>query len=57
MVATLAGCGAAWIGLVYAPLRPLYNYAWFVGFAVAAGAYLALQRGQRPVAPSAHLDA
>jgi NCS1 family nucleobase:cation symporter-1 len=39
--ATLAGCAAAWVGLAYAPLRPLYDYAWFVGFAVAAGVYLA----------------
>jgi NCS1 family nucleobase:cation symporter-1 len=39
--ATLAGCAAAWVGLIYAPLRPLYNYAWFVGFGVAGGVYLA----------------
>ena len=25
----------AWIGLVVEPLRPLYNYAWFVGFGAA----------------------
>ena len=39
--ATLAGCAAAWVGLIYPPLRPLYNYAWFVGFGVAGGVYLA----------------
>ena len=39
--ATLAGCAAAWVGLVYTPLRPLYDYAWFVGFGVAGGVYLA----------------
>ena len=39
--ATLAGCVAAWIGLLWPPMRPLYDYAWFVGFAVAAAAYLA----------------
>jgi len=36
VVATLAGCALAWGGLVVQPLRPLYDYAWFVGF-LAAG--------------------
>jgi NCS1 family nucleobase:cation symporter-1 len=36
VVATLAGCALAWIGLVVPALRPLYDYAWFVGFGVAA---------------------
>ena len=44
IVATLAGCGAAWGGLLYQPMRPLYDYAWFVGFAVAALVYLGMQR-------------
>src|SRR5439155_8605374 len=35
VAATLAGCGLAWIGLVVPALRPLYDYAWFVGFATA----------------------
>src|SRR5262245_57449165 len=39
VVATLAGCALAWGGLVVPPLRPLYDYAWFVGFAVAFGLY------------------
>jgi NCS1 family nucleobase:cation symporter-1 len=47
VIATLAGCAAAWVGLIYAPLRPLYNYAWFVGFAVAAGVYLATANRSR----------
>jgi nucleobase:cation symporter-1, NCS1 family len=46
VVATLAGCAAAWGGLVIPPLRPLYDYAWFVGFGVAGGVYLAIQRGE-----------
>jgi nucleobase:cation symporter-1, NCS1 family len=41
-VATLAGCAVAWGGLIVAALRPLYDYAWFVGFGVAAIVYLAL---------------
>ncbi len=36
VTATLLGCAAAWIGLIVPPLRPLYDYAWFVGFGVAA---------------------
>ncbi len=36
VLATLLGCAAAWIGLVVPPLRPLYDYAWFVGFGTAA---------------------
>ncbi|MBA2302169.1 MAG: NCS1 family nucleobase:cation symporter-1 [Acidobacteria bacterium] len=44
IAATLAGCAIAWVGLVYEPLRPLFDYAWFIGFAVAGGAYLLLAR-------------
>ena len=43
-IATLAGCAAAWSGLVIPPLRPLYDYAWFIGFGVAGMVYLALVR-------------
>jgi NCS1 family nucleobase:cation symporter-1 len=44
VVATLAGCAAAWGGLVIPPMRPLYDYAWFVGFAVAFLVYLVMTR-------------
>jgi NCS1 family nucleobase:cation symporter-1 len=46
VVATLAGCAGAWIGLVVPALRPVYDYAWFVGFGVAALVYLLLARRQ-----------
>jgi NCS1 family nucleobase:cation symporter-1 len=46
-VATVAGCAAAWSGVVVPALRPLYDYAWFIGFAVAALVYLALARPAR----------
>src|SRR5688572_31801061 len=36
VIATVAGCALAWGGLVIPALKPLYSYAWFVGFAVAA---------------------
>jgi nucleobase:cation symporter-1, NCS1 family len=44
VVATLAGCALAWGGLIIRVLRPLYNYAWFVGFVVAFGLYVLLMR-------------
>jgi nucleobase:cation symporter-1, NCS1 family len=43
-VATIAGCAAAWGGLVVAQVRPLYDYAWFVGFGVSAVTYIVLAR-------------
>jgi NCS1 family nucleobase:cation symporter-1 len=46
-VATLAGCAAAWIGAFVPALHPVYDYAWFVGFFVAGGAYLGLARKPR----------
>ena len=51
VIATLAGCALAWGGLVVPALRPLYDYAWFVGFFSAGAIYVALGRGR--VAPVA----
>ena len=42
IAATLAGCALAWGGLIVPALKPLYDYAWFVGFFVAGGVHLAL---------------
>ncbi|HEV8254011.1 MAG TPA: NCS1 family nucleobase:cation symporter-1 [Vicinamibacteria bacterium] len=42
VVATVAACAAVFVGLVWSPLRPLYDYAWFVGFAVAFVLYVLL---------------
>ena len=44
VVATFAGCFLAWGGLVIPPLRPLYDYAWFVGFFASGGLYVLLMR-------------
>src|SRR5258705_848585 len=47
--ATALGCALAWSGLVVPALKPLYDYAWFVGFFVAALAHAGLSSmGQRP---------
>ncbi|MGZ5381951.1 MAG: cytosine permease, partial [Thermoanaerobaculia bacterium] len=42
VVATVAGCALAWGGLVIPVLKPLYDYAWFVGFFASGGLYVAL---------------
>ena len=44
IIATVLGCIAAWIGLIVPALRPLYDYAWFVGFGVSFLAYLVLSK-------------
>ncbi len=42
IAATAIGCFFAWGGLVIPALKPLFDYAWFVGFFVAGAAHLAL---------------
>jgi len=42
--ATLLGCFFAWIGLIIPLFRPLYDYAWFVGFGVAFFAHWGLMK-------------
>ncbi len=50
VIATLAGCGLAWGGLVIPFLKPLYNYAWFVGFIVSGGVYYLISPRRKSVA-------
>lgn len=45
ILALAAGCAVAFVGLVYAPVRVLYDYAWFVGFGVSFLVYWALTAG------------
>jgi nucleobase:cation symporter-1, NCS1 family len=48
-IAALAGGAAvAFIGLLLPPLHILYNYAWFVGFAVSFFTYFTLMRTRNP---------
>lgn len=57
-LASLAlGIGVALSGLLYPPLRWLYNYAWFVGFAVSGGAYVAVSARVRAPALESAPDA
>jgi NCS1 family nucleobase:cation symporter-1 len=44
VIATLIGCALAWIGLIVPALRPMYDYAWFVGFGAAAITHLLLMK-------------
>jgi NCS1 family nucleobase:cation symporter-1 len=46
LVALAAGAGTALVGLVVPSLRPLYDYSWFVGFAVSFVAYYGLMKLQ-----------
>jgi NCS1 family nucleobase:cation symporter-1 len=47
IIATLLGCFLAWIGRFVPTLRPLYDYAWFVGFGTAGIVYLVLMNASR----------
>lgn len=60
VIATLLGCGIAWIGPVLSwfgvqvlILRILYDFAWFVGFGVAGGTYFLLMMLAPPQAEPA----
>jgi NCS1 family nucleobase:cation symporter-1 len=48
VIATLIGCGVAWIGLVVPSLAKLYDYAWFVGFGAAGLTHLVLMKAMPP---------
>ncbi|HEX5040064.1 MAG TPA: cytosine permease, partial [Candidatus Limnocylindria bacterium] len=52
LVATAAGCVAAWIGLVVDALRPVYDYAWFAGFGVAFAIHVMLMQRRPALSPS-----
>ena len=55
VVATFVGCFLAWGGKFIEPLKPLYSYAWFVGFFAAGLLYWALSAGQPAVPAEADL--
>jgi NCS1 family nucleobase:cation symporter-1 len=48
VVATLIGCALAWGGLVIPAMRPLYDYAWFVGFGASALTHYFLMKAFPP---------
>jgi NCS1 family nucleobase:cation symporter-1 len=48
VVATVAGCFFAWIGLRVHSLHILFDYGWFVGFGVAFVLHLVLMKVSKP---------
>jgi NCS1 family nucleobase:cation symporter-1 len=49
--ATLAGAAIALLGAFWEPMRPIYDWSWFVGFGLSGALYWVLMRGriaQRP---------
>jgi NCS1 family nucleobase:cation symporter-1 len=44
VIALVLGAGIALVGLVISPLRILYAYSWFIGFAVSFVAYYTLMQ-------------
>jgi NCS1 family nucleobase:cation symporter-1 len=47
VVATLVGCFLAWIGLVVPFLRPMFDYAWFVGALGSGLTYWVWKRAEK----------
>jgi NCS1 family nucleobase:cation symporter-1 len=56
IAALASGAAVAFVGLLLPPLRILYNYAWFVGFAVSFSAYFVLTRASEPQAAAQAAD-
>jgi NCS1 family nucleobase:cation symporter-1 len=48
LIALALGAGTALIGLAIPSVRILYDYSWFVGFAVSFAVYYAAMRIRRP---------
>jgi len=58
VVATVAGCFFAWIGLRVPSLHILFDYGWFVGFGVAFVLHLVLMKVSKPeIVPVARVEA
>ncbi len=48
VVATLVGTGVALLGAFWSPMRPIYNWSWFIGLGLAAGLYWTMMRSRVP---------
>jgi NCS1 family nucleobase:cation symporter-1 len=48
VIALVLGAGTALIGLAVPSVRVLYDYSWFVGFAVSFAVYYVAMKFQRP---------
>jgi NCS1 family nucleobase:cation symporter-1 len=47
VVATIVGSAVAALGAFWEPMRPIYDWSWFVGFFLASGIYYAMMRAKR----------
>ena len=56
IAALVTGAAVAFAGLAVPAVRVLYNYAWFVGFAVSFAVYFALTRATQPQAVAQAAD-
>jgi cytosine/uracil/thiamine/allantoin permease len=46
VVATVVGAGVALLGAFWEPMRPIYDWSWFVGFGLASAIYYMMMRGK-----------
>ncbi|HEY3801604.1 MAG TPA: NCS1 family nucleobase:cation symporter-1 [Kofleriaceae bacterium] len=44
VIATVIGFGVALLGAFWPPMRPIYNWSWFVAFGLSGGVYLTLAK-------------
>ena len=54
LIATGAGAGVALLGAFWEPMRPIYDWSWFVGFFLSAGLYWVLMQSRLPTARVVH---
>jgi NCS1 family nucleobase:cation symporter-1 len=52
VLATVIGSGVALAGAFWPPMRPIYNFSWFVGFGIAGMLYYALATRPDPNLPA-----
>ena len=49
VIATVVGTGVALAGAFWEPMKPIYDFSWFIGFGLSAGLYYLLMRGRAVV--------
>ncbi len=46
VVATLVGTGVALLGAFWSPMRPIYDWSWFIGIGLSGGLYWTMMRSR-----------
>jgi nucleobase:cation symporter-1, NCS1 family len=49
VVATLAGTAVALLGALWPPMRPIYNWSWFIGTGLSGALYWTLMQSRMPL--------